>query len=50
MYESICDLLKGVRNCCYYVHKLPDDVKLVQVLLRISALNGEMKQSDREEV
>ncbi len=50
MYQSIFNLFKEMRNCFFDVHKWHNDVKIEQVVLRISILNWEMYQSDSEKL
>ena len=45
MNQSICNLFKEMTRCFFDVHKLHNDVKIEQVVLRIIILNYEMYQS-----
>ena len=50
MYQGICNLFKEKTNCFFDVLKWHNDVKIEQVVLRISILIWEMYQSDWEQL
>ena len=48
--QSICNFFKEMRNCLFDVQKWHKDLKIEQVVLRMSILIWEMYQSDWEKI